>query len=105
MNPAEQRDRRTAVQRLEADLHRTKEDVTVLLEQGLRVQQHAHQKLVAQHEAVVKKQQTELQAISDNLTKAAERRHTELKGDIAERTEVLRRWRFWGRLRWLLRGD
>lgn len=104
MNPEEQRKQRTAVQRLEADFVRTKDDLTLLLEQGLRAQHHAHQQLVKQHEAVIAKQNKELQSISASITAAYAEAFKTVRNQSLEDTKVLRRG-FWGRQRWIWLGQ
>lgn len=107
MSPDEQKKQRTAVQRLEADFTRTKDDLTLLLEQGLRAQQHAHQQLVRQHEVIIAKQGKELQALSDNLFRAlnlaTDKVRDQAKAEALVAAEVSRRG-FWGRRKWYWLG-
>lgn len=85
MNPTEQKERRTAVQKLETEFERTKEDLTLLLERSLAAQHDAHVRFVQQHEQVIAQQ-------AESLLRT-----------IDDRTEFSRRG-FWGRLRWLFLG-
>jgi hypothetical protein len=103
MNTNEQQKHRTAVQRLEADFFKTREDLTLLLEQHLRAQQSTHINFVRQHEAIIVSQNKQIEFCGTTITEGLAAIQADVQQRIDVATEPLRR-NFFGRVKWAFIG-